>query len=239
MNISEQDLQAYVDGELPPDARARVEAAVAADPVLALQVERERDLRMRLRASFDAILDEPVPGHLQALLQPAIAGQGPSANVVGLSARRTRPVWAVPVYALAASLLVVAASMWLRPGAAPVRMQDDRMVATGQLANALDDDLASVPNSASPTTVGISFRAQDGRICRSFAQRHALTGLACRSGDHWTVEVLSGSGEAPQSEIRQAGSEVSPEVQAAIDARLQGEPFDAAQERAARDHGWR
>jgi hypothetical protein len=239
VDISEEDLQAYVDGELPTEARTRIEAAIAADPTIARRVERERALRARLHAAFDPVLEEPVPTHLQVLLRPSPAEQNASANVIDLRARRTRPTWAVPAYALAASLLVVAASLWMRPGAAPVRMQGDRMVATGQLANALDRDLASVVNSASPVAVGISFRARDGRICRKFAQTHALTGLACRSGDRWVVEVLSGGAETPQGEIRQAASEMSPEVQAAIDARLQGEPFDAAQERVARDRGWR
>jgi hypothetical protein len=239
VEISDQDLQAYVDGELTPDARARVDAAIAADPALARKVERERALRARLRGAFDPVLDEPVPARLQALLEPVPADRGRNGKVVDLAARRMRPQWAVPAYALAASLLVIAATLWLRPGAGPVRMQPDGMVATGPLASALDHSLASVVDSASPIAVGISFRAQDGRICRSFAQPHALTGLACRQGDRWRVEVLAGSGEPSQGDLRQAASGLSPEVQAAIDARLQGEPFDAAQERAARDHGWR
>ena len=239
MDISDQDLQAYVDGELAPDARARMDAAIAADPVLARRVEREHALRKRVRSEFDPVLDEPVPERLQALLRPSSAEQARDKNVVELRTRRTRPAWAVPVYALAASLLVVATSLWLRPGAAPVRMQGDRMVATGPLANALDHELASVADPASPIAVGISFRAQDGHVCRSFVQRHALTGLACRQGDRWVVEVLSAAEEAPQGELRKAASGVPPEVQAAIDARLRGEPFDAAQERDARDRGWR
>lgn len=239
MDISEQDLQAYVDGELAPADRARVEAAIAADPALARTVERERALRLRLHAAFDPVLDEPVPPRLQALLRDEPGAAQPAHNVVDLAARRVRPAWHVPAYALAASLLVVAASLWLRPGAAPVRMQDDRLVASGALARSLDRALASAPESASSVAIGISFRATDGRVCRSFAQGHALAGLACRSGDHWTIEVMATPTEAPRGEVRQAASTTPPEVQAAIDARLQGEAFDAAQERAARDHGWR
>ena len=48
-------------------------------------------------------------------------------------------------------------------------------------------------------------------------------------------------GEAvPQAgEYRQASSALPPAVLAEIDARLQGEPLDAAAERKARDAGWR
>jgi hypothetical protein len=252
VDISELELQAYVDGELAPADVGRVEAAIAADPALARAVERERALRARLRAAFDPVLDEPVPEHLQSVLLPAArveenrvvlpspppAGESRGRGVVDLHPRKSqRPVWQLPVYALAASLLAVAVSLWLRPVFTPVRMQDGRLVASGPLTRELNQGLASVADAASPVAIGITFRAQDGRICRTFTQR-AMAGLACRADEGWTIEVLSHASSAAQGEVRQAGSALPPEVQAAIDARLQGEPFDAAQERAARDHGW-
>jgi len=240
VDISQQDLQAYVDGELAPADAARVEAAIAADPALARQVERERALRARLRAEFDPVLDEPVPSRLQALLRDdAPAPQSSKAdNLVAMPTRQPRPTWQLPVYALAASLLVVSVSLWLRPVFTPVRMEDGRLVASGPLNRALNGALASAPDSASPVAIGLTFRAQDGRICRTFEQR-AMAGLACRTHDGWTIEVISHARDAAQGDVRQAASAIPPEVQAALDARLQGEPFDAAQERAARDHGWR
>lgn len=252
MDISEQDLQAYVDGELAPADVARVEAAIAADPALARQVERERALRARLRAAFDPVLDEPMPAKLRSALdRPAAtdvasavlpspgAEEGRDGSVVDFRPRKSpRPAWQFPVYALAASLLMFAVSLWTRPLFTPVRMQDGQLVAGGTLARELDHGLASVVDSASPVAIGITFRAQDGRICRTFEQR-AMAGLACRTGEGWTIEVLSHASSPAQGEVRQAGSALPPEVQAALDARLQGEPFDAAQERAARDHGWR
>jgi hypothetical protein len=253
VDISEQDLQAYVDGELAPAEVARVEAAIAADPTLARHVERERALRARLRAALDPVLDEPVPSRLEAVLRappteqegraslrpPPPAGKGRGGGVVAMPARKPqRPAWQLPAYALAASLLVVAVSLWTRPLFTPVRMEDGRLVASGPLVRALNGALASAPDSASPVAIGITFRAHDGRICRTFEQR-ATAGLACRTKDGWTIEVISHASEAAQGEVRQAGSAIPPEVQAALDARLQGEPFDAAQERAARAHGWR
>ena len=37
-NVTDEKLNAYVDGELPPDARARIAASIAQDPVLAARV---------------------------------------------------------------------------------------------------------------------------------------------------------------------------------------------------------
>ena len=89
--------------------------------------------------------------------------------------------------------------------------------------------------------VGLSFRDASGRVCRSFVHHGtpALAGLACRDGARWTLPVVSRPEATDEGEVRPAASAIPPEVQAALDARLQGEVFDAAQERAARDAGWR
>lgn len=245
--IDEHELQAWIDGELAPSDAARVEAAVAADPVLSARAARERRLRERLRAGFDPVLDEPVPARLAELLKGGAAGTGGvDANagdkVVPL-ARRTpvpRRHWGMPAYALAASLAVLAASLWLRPEAGPVRMDDGVLVASGSLERGLDEALASAPDPGADVAIGLSFRDADGRICRSFVHRSqaGLAGLACRDDGQWSLPVLArpvdGGGE-----LRQASSSVPPEVQAAIDARLQDEVFDAEAERQAREAGWR
>lgn len=236
--ISEQELQAYVDGELPSAQAARVEAAIAGDPALAVRVERERALRARLRSAFDPVLAERMPARLAAMLHgeqeaPAADAQ---ARVVDL-ARRSRPAWRAPAFALAASLLVLAASLWLRDAGGPVSLRGDRLVAGGELAQALDGALASAPRPGAPVAIGLSFRARDGRVCRSFT-RGALAGLACREDEAWTIAVLSRAGTGA-GDIRQAGTAMPPELQAAIDTRMQGEAFDAAQERAARAGHWR
>lgn len=292
MNITESELQAYVDGELAPEDAARVEAACAADPDLAARLALAQRLRERVRDAFDGVIDEPVPDRLAALLRnaagerasapdgvvpfarreagaAAAAGpvpRAPEADAVDTHALGARPVdagragsiasnaappaphgarrrpragW--PAYALAASLAALAVSLWLRPAPGPVVVDDGTLVARGTLARGLDTVLASAPAEPGGVAVGLSFRDADGRVCRSFVQRDAggIAGLACRDGDRWTLPVVSAADGVGGGELRQASSVVPPEVQAAIDARLQGDVFDAAQERAARDAGWR
>lgn len=255
--IDEHELRAWVDGELAPADAARVAAAVAADPELSRRAERERHLRTRLRAAFDPVLDEPAPPHLLSMLQagdgarvdaptgPSRGSQDSTGRVVPLHRDRGRGAprrWSVPVYALAASLMVLAVSLWLRPGSGPVRLDDSALVAHGELADALDTALAATPDADGRFAVGVTFRAADGHVCRSFVRRErpALAGLACREGARWTLPVLARP-DAPDAggELRQAANAMPPEVQAAIDARLEGDTFDAAQERAARAAGWR
>ncbi|HEX5304681.1 MAG TPA: hypothetical protein VFW82_01200, partial [Dyella sp.] len=81
----------------------------------------------------------------------------------------------------------------------------------------------------------------DGHICRSFV-RHAAparAGLACHGEQGWQVPVVVPMGAPAEGDLRQAASALPPAVQQAIDARLKGDVFDASQERAARDTGWR
>jgi len=249
--IDDDTLQAYVDGELDASDAARIEAALAHDDVLARRVRQARAVRAQLRAAFEPVLDEPVPAHLSALLQPpsaqaATPATSPVMPAGGHGATRRRTThrrWFVPGAALAASVALLAVALWWwQPGGDLVRMQGGQSFAAGALTHALDEALASEPDARAPVAIGLSFRSSDGRICRTFVLRTppARAGLACHESAGWALPVLSAA-TAPEGggELRQAASALPPAVQAAVDARLRGNVFDARQERAARDAGWR
>lgn len=249
--IDDDTLQAYVDGELDAASAARIEAALAHDDVLARRVERARAVRAQLRAAFDPVLDEPVPARLSALLQPPSAQAAtPSTSPVmpagghGATRRRTNHRrWFVPSAALAASVALLAVALWWwQPSGDLVRMQGGQSFAAGALTHALDETLASEPKAHAPVAIGLSFRSSDGHVCRTFVLHTppARAGLACHESAGWALPVLTAA-TPPEGggELRQAASALPPEVQAAVDARLRGNVFDARQERAARDAGWR
>ena len=67
--VSEQELHAYVDDQLGGSRHDRVAAAVASDPELARRAHAFRSLGEAMHASYDPVLDEPVPSHmLQAVM---------------------------------------------------------------------------------------------------------------------------------------------------------------------------
>ena len=109
------------------------------------------------------------------------------------------------------------------------------------MSHALDQALASEPDPHASIAIGLSFRGADGHICRTFVARGtpALAGLACHASAGWSLPVLGAVEKPAGGELRQAASDLPPAVQAAVDARIRGEAFDARQERAARDAGWR
>jgi len=185
--------------------------------------------RARMAAAFDAVLKEPVPDRLTALLAE------PAAQVVDLGAVRARRQgmnsWAA--WGGMAATLVLGTLIGTR--LAPTG-GDDRLLARGAVAEALDRQLASAPGGA--VAVQVSFKGRDGRWCRSFTTA-ASAGLACREADGaWALQQVAAVSAAGGG-MRQAASSLPPSVLAAIDAAMAGEALNADQEKAARDAGWK
>jgi len=63
--VTEDELHAYVDNELPAERRGDVERWLAAHPDDAERVRSWREMAEALHARYDAIADEPVPHRLE------------------------------------------------------------------------------------------------------------------------------------------------------------------------------
>lgn len=220
MTIDPETLMAYADGQLGPIEARRVAQAIAADPALAEQVDRHRALAASLRDAFASIERAPVPANLETLLRE-------SSKVVPLTPRNERPFW---IGAVAASLI---AGLFAAPLVMPrsdLVIEDGRTLARGDVARALDTQLASTQTDASAVRIGVTFRDKARRLCRSF-ERGATGGIACASGKDWQVERLYGGLTARRADYRQAGSPAA-ELMADAQAMMAGEPLDAADEAA-------
>lgn len=219
--IDDETLLAFLDGELDPARASVVAAAIASDPALARKAEQHRRLKEKLRHAFDSLLHMPTP-----------AGRIPaSAQVIDFPPRRPRrlPSFEWQRYAALAAMLVAGllGGYALRPAAeGPVRAENGQLVASAGLARVLDSQLSG--HAVNGVRIQSSFRAEDGSVCRGFTGATA-SGIACREGDRWRI-----AGLFPAS----AGAE-DPRVAALADTLISGKPFDAAQEKAAWEKGWR
>lgn len=237
MRIAEEALMAYVDGELDSIAAARVEAAMADDPELAAAVARERALRQRLRSAFNPITEEPIPERLIAAARGETARPQPATS--GPARRR-----GILRYggALAAGILIGVFFGRVLPDrdSSQWRSHNGVLLASGELAQALDTQLASAP-AAGSASIGLSFKAASGEYCRTFTttQPRALAGLACRGAQGWHVPALMETRPSSNGEMRTASSAFPSALLDQVEARMPGEPLDADGERAARDAGWR
>jgi anti-sigma-K factor RskA len=253
MTISDEVLMAYADGELDATAREAVESAMREDPQIAERVARHRALQRRVREAYSAVLLEDVP---ERLLRAAQGAAATGRKVVNLqdaraprehSAPRTRalPLWRA-VGAMAASVIVgvgVGFFIWGRTVPPFARGADGALVARGQLAQALSNQLAAEQSRASSVQIGLSFLAKSGDYCRTFALSggQSPAGVACRHGEEWQVRaVTQGSDEvAGAAEYRTAGSTMPAMIRELVEAQVAGEPLDEAGERAARQRDWK
>ena len=233
----EEQFFAWLDGELSGDEAIAMAAKVAADPALRKLAEQHRALGARLRGAFDPIAADPVS-------LAAFAPATDDGNVASLAQARvtkrhplTRRFWAQAAsFALVFAMGVAAGNSLFGGPASPIAPEGGRLVASASLETALDKQLASQPDG-SGTRIGLTFRDQQGQICRSFSDR-AATGLACHEGGDWRVRALFQAPEGQDQPYRMAaGSDAR--LASLIESSIAGEPFDAAQEQQARDSGWR
>src|SRR5262245_43112942 len=68
--ITEAELHAYADGRLTDERRAAVEAWLASRLEETERVAAYRRIGEELRAAYDPVLDEPVPGIFGRVLRP-------------------------------------------------------------------------------------------------------------------------------------------------------------------------
>jgi hypothetical protein len=235
MKFSQETLMAYADGELDVETRRAIEAEMAVDPQVAQEVERQRAMRSEVGAAFAGVLDEQVPDRL---LRAATRS----------TAAPRRRQWAWPEWtSIAASLVVgVLAGRALLPSPNGANDgiiaagTDGRIVASGQLAQALSEQLSSEDGSG--IDIGLTFRDKSGEYCRTFGAREGsnVVGFACRDAEVWRVDMLS---TAPHTEsggdYRMASTQLPAPVVQAIAQRMQGEALDADQEAIARQRRWR
>ncbi len=232
MIVTPEMIAAYADGELEGAQLAAVEAAIAADPALAAQVERHRALKAQLGAHFAPILAQPVPDSLTALLQ----SKAESAEVLSFAAERQKRGLAPMVRrwtpfagpALAASLVLALWQPWQG-------LDTPQGYADPQLASLLDTQLVAEQATGEQVRILLSFRNDVGRYCRAWRGSDS-GGIACRDATGWKIERALGIGAAQTTEYRQAGSDM--EILAAAQEMAAGEALDAVAEAQAKADGW-
>lgn len=193
------------------------------------------ELRRRVSAAYDDVLREPVPDRLKQLLEkpaPVVDLAAERARRRGSAASESKWTWA-HWGGMAASLAVgvIAGALFM-----PRSGSEGVVVAGSTLTRALDTQLAG--DASSTVAVQLSFLDRDGRYCRTFGTA-STAGLACREGTQWNVVATAPASAANGRGMRQAATPLPKPVLDAVDAKIAGNALDAAQERAARDRGWR
>jgi len=243
--VTDEELVAFLHGELGEEASASIEAVLLADPELAQRAERMAEQDEQIRLAFAPILEEEVPERLSAI----VTAKSAEADVIDFAtakAKRGRAGWGLPqLGAMAASLVLgLFIGQSLIDGSSNTA-EEALLVATqgGLRVNPeVQEVLSKSPSGRAVSVAGlgkvdvaITFAANDGRLCRQFALEGSTRtddAVACRDGGEWKLEALGLRPEA-SGEMRTAGGDVSPAVVSTVDGMIAGEPLLGAAEASA------
>jgi hypothetical protein len=239
LELNDELLCAYMDGELDAEMRARVEKALIDDAGARVRLERMRVADERLKAEIPLpalqpndplsarILDgTPVPRTSRAPLRlgaviTALAA-GAAGLVVGFVLARSQQAPETPVAAVAPAPSLSGAS------------------SNALLLAALDggESGKAIDQGGRSAQIILTFESDDGRYCRAFRSHEAnaaAEGVACRNDGQWEVVAWDGTVD-PDEGFRAAGaSELLDDVM----DRLGGSAaLEAADERALIEQHW-
>ncbi len=227
MELNDELLCAYIDGELDLRRRAELERALEQDAGGRLRLARMRAADDRLRQEIPVAAGAAGDPLAQIILRSEAAAPAPRARLA---------TWR-PVFALAAGCAALAFGFmvaWVGGDAS----NGAEGFASGRLYAALEQARsgARLDDEAGAAVVVLTVSARDGRFCRLYRQRQdagVTEGVACREAAGWRVVAFDGM--VDDAEFRAAGA--SPLLDHELD-RLGGKTLEPAAEAAALARKW-
>ena len=242
MKPTDEQISAYLDGEMP-DADARAfEAALESDPEVQAALEHFLATDETLKAAFP---QEALPeGYLERM---GLGVEEQPSNVVSLAAHRERKSalarWRWPaVGALAAS--IAAALMVTAPwqASAPAGLAGSAAFQTA-MNSAASAQARPLEDGRTATPV-LTFKDGAGRYCREYnisGPKDGLSGIACRDDGRWAVEaeVKTGPSSAPEPGFQMAAGADTQPLDATYSRLKASDPLGANAETALIAQGWK
>lgn len=248
--FTDEQLQAFLDGQLDAEMESAIEDAINADPALVQRLENLPETYWHadlVRQAFAPVLQARVPerliaattsgtgnsvidfDHVRRRLAVAESGENPAFTATGTA-------WYWPQFtAIAASLAIGALFGYTISDNASMAGDDTLVFASAQgsvIPPALNELLATTPSGRSVQLAGLgtaevvlSFRSVDQDLCRQFTLKSnagVSDALACRANGQWQL-VAFGRRTDQIGEMRAAGGDASPAVTAAVDQIIAGD----------------
>lgn len=245
--VTDEELSALLDRELPPERMAELESRIASDPALQRRAENLHSLDMAFREAMSEPLREPVPERL-------IAAVGDARMARPAAARFRIGVWTLRL-ASAAIVLAIGVGVGSRlplmestgsGGAVTVAVLERlQTTPTGEQRSfeAGDERIQVMPL--------LSFRSAGGEICRQYEQLSAAAGpgqsgvgIACTRGNGWRIAGYwpdAGGASAGQGDdvYRPASGQRDDRADRFLGSIMQGAPLSPGEEAAMIESGWR
>lgn len=224
MTYTDATLMAFADGELSPDAAARVVEEMEHNPEVAARVAAFQASRLAVQRAFPV---EPPSDDLVARIRAvasaarereAAAPSGsrreaehPDEKIVPLVLPRRLPIWQLPLAAGIALTVGLSFSLLRQEEGGPAGLDfalADAAGLTDALADAASGEEISLPGG--DLSLIASFEAGDGAICREFEfhgqNEQTVISVACRQDQDWELRFAvaaapADDGYAPASSL--------------------------------------
>jgi hypothetical protein len=202
--ITDEQLSAYVDGELTSDLHAAIQQSLERDPALRERVDKLRKIDDMLNQTCSAIDEKPIPQSVVDLLVTAKVDSKPISFVNGLNELILGKQKLGFTFAAFTTLAIVAVSIPLVKHNNSATTYDSLMLSgaidnSSELHQALDNtpstQLVMLGEEGKFVVTPIyTFKSVTGDYCREFTQQindqQART-IACRESGNWIIQLAA------------------------------------------------
>ena len=212
MTWSDEQISAYLDGELPEDDRRQIETAMETDDVLRARIEAFQNVDDALLSVLGHFDEEPIPDGILALVRAhsVTANDNLGGSVVPLQSIR-KPRSRLIQFAAIAATLVVGVFVGIQINDSD-RPNDLSRLTAGLVSSEslLFATLETVPSGEVQGNLQpiLSFKTGEGDICREVLAPEQRA-LACRSDGDWTVLAISRDASSASGEDYETASAAS------------------------------
>ena len=260
MTITDEQLSAYIDGELSDSEADIIRVALQNDKKTFARCERLRKPDRLIAAAYGQIDNEPMPAPLTAMLESGSRQfserreKKRSGWNFGTRMDMVRPAnilhqWSMPI-AAAALITIAIGTIFVSFTRSPA--PTSLLASTFEQGAPIYDVLETGPSAVvvrldssegSSVMPVLSFKTKDQGFCREFIvveNRRRNRGVACREDKGWAVLLLASAGVEPSQNSYQTATEVTEaSFEKAINELMVGEPLNSEEELMLMRDGWR
>ncbi len=243
MTISDEQLSAFLDAELPEHEMEKIRQHISEDESLANRLAELALVDSQVANHYAQIDQRPMPTAITELLNEEKTTTDRSAKVIAFPLWKRLQNQLQEHAAMAASVALV-----IGFGAAQLLPSQNTNNDTNHKWNAIAQVLDQTPSGSeqqlddgSQIKPRLSFINQEGNICRQFQvieNKRSAENIACNVDNQWQLSMSVYTQESIQANEYQTASGGSV-LDAALDEMMQSNAFDAEQEAAAIKNNWK
>jgi len=245
MNFTDDQISAFVDGELPENEQAQFLAAMAQDAQLAARVEQMQSVNNLLLRTYDDINHQPLPDAIAKVLRSTEINS--DNTVVPLFQRGIKVASKTKFFLATAACLTVAILIGVVDNPveegtiASLGMVDTNSELYYVLENQLSGNSQNLANGNGVITPELTFATKSGELCREFSvtqNSQVNRSLACKENGNWNVLASEDSQVVEQSDYNLASGGSSSEYDKLIEQMMATDAFSIIEEQSAKQNKW-